>query len=279
MILDVAGSNPVSHPSFLKGEIPVPNKKLYLNRDSQWARMVNQKICLFLCSLMFLGSFAIEASTYPKVDAAIAKYDQKIAGLNSAFATIPADLNDKKWVEKKLDHMVEIDQYMRDFAVNTPFRDSYSNEEKTEFSNQIMPKWGQIDSQNTADMKAMLKRYEWFTISAFGSHCDAQAWLLVQHADLDLSFQKDVLRILEKLWPRGETSAKNYAYLYDRVATSANDPAQRQPQRYGTQGTCKGPGAWEPFSNEDPEHLDQRRASVGLGTEAEYIAVFKNICH
>jgi hypothetical protein len=42
----------------------------------------------------------------------------------------------------------------------------------------------------------------------------------------------------------------------------------------GTQGRCTATGVWEPRQIEQPEKLDERRAAVGLGPEADYIAVF-----
>lgn len=41
-----------------------------------------------------------------------------------------------------------------------------------------------------------------------------------------------------------------------------------KPQIYGTQFRNEGSG-WEPFPIEDPEHVDERRTSVGLDTFAE----------
>jgi len=116
-------------------------------------------------------------------------------------------------------------------------------------------------------------------VSVFGTQADKDAWLLVQHADRDSAFQNQVLSILEKLYPSGETNPANYAYLFDRVAVSWGDPTQTKPQRYGTQGKCTGPGSWAPLPAEDPQNLDNRRKEVGLGTEAEYILRFKNLCH
>ena len=80
------------------------------------------------------------------------------------------------------------------------------------------------------------------------------------------------------LWPIGETHPRNYAYLFDRVAVSFNNPSQRVPQRYGTQGFCIGPGQWQPFEIEDPIHVDVRRSEVGLEPLADYIAGFREIC-
>jgi len=126
-----------------------------------------------------------------------------------------------------------------------------------------------IDETNTAWLKADLKAHRWYTISASGAEADKMAWLLAQHADRDRPFQREVLKILEGLLPTHETSASNYAYLYDRLAD-----AEKRPQRYGTQGRC-GPGqAWEPLPIEDPENVDKVRASVGLGPLAEYKTKF-----
>lgn len=95
------------------------------------------------------------------------------------------------------------------------------------------------------------------------------ARFLVQHADHDTAFQTNVLTMLTSLVGRKETSPTNYAYLYDRVAVNSN-----RPQRYGTQGRCTGSGIWEARPTEDPGHLDERRAAVGLEPQAEYRARF-----
>ena len=123
-----------------------------------------------------------------------------------------------------------------------------------------------------------MKVHDWVSISKFGKKSDNNAWLLVQHADLDPDFQREVLQKLAKLWPKGETDATNYAYLYDRVATSWQDKNKRKRQRYGTQGKCVGKGQWEPLAVEDPANLEKRRKSVGLNTMDEYKAMFKNLC-
>jgi hypothetical protein len=130
-----------------------------------------------------------------------------------------------------------------------------------------------------AHIRDLLKLYNWFTVSAFGAQADRNAWLLVQHADLDLAFQKTVLKILTDLYPKGETSPSNYAYLFDRVAASWNDPSQRTLQRYGTRGTCVGLQKREPLPIEEPQWLDERRQSVGLSPESEYLKQVQQLCH
>jgi len=231
-----------------------------------------------LIAIVLLQSQLTFAADFPRVDADLKVYDDTIAAKNTAFDKNPSDPNDKNWVKSKLTHMVDVDQYMRNYS-STPFQHNYSADETKYFQQQFGTRWMQVDSENTNDLKGLLQIYSWFTISTFGSHADRDAWLLVQHADLDIAFQRQVLRILENLYVSGETSPANYAYLFDRVASSFNDPSQRKPQRYGTQGTCTGPGTWEPLPVEDPANLDNLRKEVGLEPMADYIKRFKEICH
>lgn len=126
-----------------------------------------------------------------------------------------------------------------------------------------------VDAENTRWLKERVSQRGWFTVSKYGADADFAAWLLVQHADRDVPFQTEMLRILEPLVATKETSQRNYAYLYDRVAVNSG-----RPQRYGTQGRCTAAGVWEPREVEQPETLDERRAAVGLPPEADYIAGF-----
>jgi hypothetical protein len=128
-----------------------------------------------------------------------------------------------------------------------------------------------IDASNLAWLKAEWRTSGWFTAARDGQAASGDAWLLLQHADRDPDFQRAVLPILAR-----ETTQQgriNYAYLSDRVATNA-----KQPQTFGTQGRCVGPGEWEPNPVTEPEGLEARRAEVGLGSMAEYKTRFKTIC-
>ena len=230
---------------------------------------------MFIGALVATSSFA---SDFPKVDADIKIADEYVNALNSKFSLIPANPNETGWVRAKLQHMVDVDQYIRKYS-RVIYDHSYSPAERAEFWKQFLPRSDAMDERNTSDVKDLLKIYSWFTISTFGTAADNNAWLLVQHADQDPQFQTSVLSILDRIWKVGETRSSNYAYLFDRVAASWRDASKRRPQRYGTQGACTGPGTWEPLPGEDPAHLDDRRASVGLGPESEYIKMFKDICH
>jgi len=130
-----------------------------------------------------------------------------------------------------------------------------------------------IDCDDTEWLKAQLEEIGWFDIETYGKDADKNAWLLVQHADRDPPFQRWMLGYLQGL-PPGKTDPHNVAYLFDRVAV-----ADKRPQRYGTQGSCGPDGGWQPFAIEDPERVDDRRASAGLAPLAEYVASFpKEAC-
>jgi hypothetical protein len=113
-------------------------------------------------------------------------------------------------------------------------------------------------------MKEILAQVGWPTKTLVGERASTAAWLLVQHADLDPAFQKQCLPLLEKAVANGEGSAKDLAYLTDRILV-----ADGKPQRYGTQFHTVD-GKLVPRPIEDEAHVDERRASVGLGTMAEY---------
>jgi hypothetical protein len=121
-----------------------------------------------------------------------------------------------------------------------------------------------IDCDNTAWLRGELANIAWFDIPTYGAEADNNAWLLVQHADRNPEFQREMLERLEKLPPEA-TSRKNLAYLHDRVARAAG-----KPQRYGTQGACQPDGTWVPHQTEDPANLDQRRQALGLDPIAKH---------
>lgn len=227
---------------------------------------------------MLCGAGVALASDYPKVDAALAECDAHVAKLQAEFAKTPQAPDDKAWVVSRLQQMVDMDQYVRKFTQEGHLR-GFSPAENQAFGQQIASRVTAIDVANTAEVKTLLKKYGWFGISGFGAQADKNAWLLVQHADKDPEFQREIVLRLEPLAARGETKPSHFALLFDRVALSFNDPTKRTLQRYGTQGQCSGPGTWEPFPVEDPDALDERRRAVGLPSMAEYQKVFKDICH
>lgn len=122
----------------------------------------------------------------------------------------------------------------------------------------------EIDEDNTRWIHGIVRERGWPGASLVGEDGATAAWLLVQHADHDPGFQRECLELLEQSVEQGEASARDLAYLTDRVLRH-----EGRPQRYGTQFQF-GPNGFEPQPLEDPERVNERRLAVGLGTLDEY---------
>lgn len=144
---------------------------------------------------------------------------------------------------------------------------------RSRFQSRLARQMCETDGDNTAWLKADVAANGWFLISAHGEDASRAAWLMVQHADRDRAFQREVLGLLQPLVEAGETDPSNYAYLHDRVAVGAN-----RPQRYGTQGKCAARSVWEPFALEAPERVDELRDDVDIGPLADYAAHMNRLC-
>ena len=127
----------------------------------------------------------------------------------------------------------------------------------------------EIDRANTEVLKRFLAVHSWITISKFGAQADHDTWMLVQHADHDVVFQKEMLSKLKKLYSQKETNPTHYAYLYDRVAMH-----EGRPQRYGTQMNLVN-GELVLHDIEDKEQVDTYRSSVGLPSLEKYMELMR----
>ena len=114
-----------------------------------------------------------------------------------------------------------------------------------------------IDHSNTQTMKQIIARYGWPGEKRVGQMGAEAAWLLVLHADHDRPFQKRCHHLLEEAVNRKDAQPKHFAYLTDRICLGDNIP-----QVYGTQ--------WD-YPIADQEHVDERRAAVGLSSLADYL--------
>lgn len=126
---------------------------------------------------------------------------------------------------------------------------------KGEYDNSVIRK-------NTERVKGITEKYGWLGKSEIGVDGSNALWLLVQHSDHDVEFQKKVLELLQQAAEKGEASKRNLAYLIDRVRVNCGEM-----QLFGTQFQRD---KLEPQPMEDMEHLDQRRIEMGLESFEEY---------
>ncbi len=150
-------------------------------------------------------------------------------------------------IAKKISQLAKIDQDMRVGILEDP--ESWNDS---------------VDKYNTEQMKQIINKIGWPTISKVGEMASHNAWLLIQHADHDIEFQKHCL-VLMKNEPPEEIVPRDIAYLEDRIKVNTD-----QPQVYGTQFINTN-GVFIPREIENLDHVDERRKEKGLGTLAESI--------
>jgi hypothetical protein len=125
----------------------------------------------------------------------------------------------------------------------------------------------EIDHKHVARLKNIIKEYGWPGINLAGEKGADAAWLLVQHADFDVEFQKRCLILLTEAVKNREASAIDLAYLTDRVLTN-----EGKKQVYGTQTHWDDSSKkYVPKPIDDERHVDERREQAGLGPLSVYL--------
>lgn len=146
----------------------------------------------------------------------------------------------------------------RDQAIRGQIRDfkNISEEERKTLQN--------IDQNHNHRLKEIISEFGWPGIRLVGIKASFAMWLLVQHQDSDLEFQKQALSLLKDAVQRQDAGHREYAYLFDRVRKNEN-----LPQVYGTQWRQKD-GKWGLYTCEEVKTLNQRRQEVGLNPIEDY---------
>ncbi|MBF9239176.1 hypothetical protein I2I05_17360 [Hymenobacter sp. BT683] len=117
-------------------------------------------------------------------------------------------------------------------------------------------------------LEKIVKLYGYPGFKQVGEKNSNNFWLLVQHADAHLDFQRQVLTLMLAEVKRKNASPINYAYLTDRIAIHTG-----KPEEYGTQVKYEGPGLGKavPVSLRGPKNVNKRRAAIGMETLEGYL--------
>ena len=114
-----------------------------------------------------------------------------------------------------------------------------------------------VNVENSNRLKQIIDQiHAWPTISMVGEEASYAAWLIVQHADHDSTFQERCLELMFQA--EDDVLLSNIAYLADRVAVNKG-----KLQVYGTQFYNNENGELVPRPIKNPEGLDVRRLKVG----------------
>lgn len=127
--------------------------------------------------------------------------------------------------------------------------------------------------KNAEEMKKIVRNYGWPTVSLVGKEGARNAWLLVQHADLDTAFQRKCLRLMLSARKKKskEVALMHIAFLTDRILVN-----QKKPQKFGTQFYTNKKREFTYWPIRDIRNVDKRRALYGIEPLAEYIKAAKS---
>lgn len=125
------------------------------------------------------------------------------------------------------------------------------------------------DGENLARLKQIIRRHGWPTGALVGNDAMGDVWTLTQHAPGP--FIAQALPHLKAAADRGEIAWSSLALMIDRDLTD-----RKKPQLYGSQATLAD-GKMTLLPVRDEAHLDERRAQVGLGPEADYLAQLQKL--
>lgn len=127
---------------------------------------------------------------------------------------------------------------------------------------QLADKVKAIDEKNTKRVIEIIDQNGWPGSPMVGEDGSAAAWILIQHAKPEVIDK--YLPAMQQAAEKGELSRALVALTVDRQLVN-----QGKPQIYGSQFKVEN-GQWVPSPIADPEHVDERRKSVGLGPLEEY---------
>jgi hypothetical protein len=122
------------------------------------------------------------------------------------------------------------------------------------------------DSTNLLLVSKVLDKRGWLGPDIIGQNGNATLFLVIQHADQ--ATQEHYLPMMRTAVADGNAYPADLALLEDRVALG-----EGKRQIYGSQiGRDNDTGEFYVSPLEDPDHVDERRAAVGLGPLADYVA-------
>jgi hypothetical protein len=124
---------------------------------------------------------------------------------------------------------------------------------------------GKADAANLEQVITILEKYGWLGPETIGEKGNSALFLVIQHADSKT--QTKYLPVMQAAYEKGHAKGSQLALLIDRVALSNG-----QKQVYGSQ-VMQDPktNKYKLSALEDPDHVDERRAKMGLGPISDYL--------
>lgn len=160
-------------------------------------------------------------------------------------------------MKMELRNMYLLDQNAQKYDLKKVERKEYSDSMEVEFN--------KLCAKNLIVVKEYFKTNGFPGIKENGNISSLDFWLIVQHGDNDVAFQRKVVKAMKKELKHKNANARNYAYLYDRVQKN-----QKKPQLYGTQMVWDSLGVHSPYKLKSPEKVNQLRKEMELEPIEDY---------
>jgi hypothetical protein len=121
------------------------------------------------------------------------------------------------------------------------------------------PRMEKVHRHNAARLEAIVNEHGWPGRTQAGDDGAEAAWRTLQHAIGRPDLIRLYLPLLQQAAAAGEIPDWQPAYLLDRIRFF-----EGKPQVYGTQYDWDEEGFTKLWPVEDPEHVNEKRKSVGL---------------
>lgn len=131
----------------------------------------------------------------------------------------------------------------------------------------LIDSMNRIDAFNLIQVRQSLDTYGWLSIDDIGERANLAQFLVIQHAD-SLT-QLTYLPMMRQAVKNGKAQASQLALLEDRILVR-----QGKPQLYGSQLHSNEKGKYVFYPIQDEANVNQRRATMGLGTLEQYARNF-----
>ncbi|MFJ4562263.1 DUF6624 domain-containing protein [Streptomyces caelestis] len=129
--------------------------------------------------------------------------------------------------------------------------------------------WRWLTARHGDRLSEIMDEHGWPTAELVGEEAARAAWLIAQHADRQLDVQRRALHLMRQAVSAGSAGPRELAFLRDRTLVN-----EGRKQLYGTQIAGVKDGAPVPWPCEEPEHMDELRAEVGIEPFDAYVAKF-----
>ena len=189
-----------------------------------------------------------------------ARWEPLLEGVRKNKERAEANLN--ILLAAKLDSVYSDDQNYRQQIYAVEQKYGGDSREIHELINLIAKK----DSMNIMVVTSILDQYGWLGADVVSDNGNLALFLVIQHADL--ATQQKYLPMMREAVKNGRAQGSSLALLEDRVALR-----EGKRQIYGSQ-IGQDPDTRQYFVSplDDPDHVDERRASVGLEPLAVYVS-------